>query len=206
MKRLAYLRAEAAETVDSFEESVNEIESRIDGKEKTSASDAAATAEEDNKIPVNETSTHIARIYGKIDESTSQIESKELPIEESHNDGDEVRSHYKRLWRTVARLTHPDVVGNNDELVALYKAASSAYERDRRAELLDAAAEVNAQLDNPHPKMFEDVERRCVHYESMIRKIRESVAWQWKNAQEGTKNEIVDLIKARRVEKKQSSH
>jgi hypothetical protein len=63
------------------------------------------------------------------------------------------------------------------------------------------ASEVNAQLDNPHPALFNDLSKRCAHYEQMIRKIRDSVAWQWKNAQENTKTEIVDLIKSKREEK-----
>lgn len=200
MKRLAYLRAEAAESVDSFEESVHEIETRIDGKEKPEESGPS----EINNIPVNETSTHIAKIYGKTDEPRETVESQKVE-DKSPPEEDEVRSHYKRLWRIVARLTHPDVVGNNEELIDLYKAASAAYEKDRRAELLDVAAEVNAQLESPHPKMFEDIENRCVHYETMIKKIRESVAWQWKNAKEGTKKDIIDLIKSRRSEKEPSS-
>lgn len=204
IKRLAYLRAEASEAVESFEESVSEIESRIEEKEKSVVIDPNDIVE-GSKIPVNETSKHMTKFTGKSEEKSSgATETKqESKIETPSMDdsGDEVKHHYKRLWRVVAKLTHPDAVGNNDELITLYKAAASAYEKDRRDELLDVASEVNAQLEKPHPKMFEDLDKRCNHYEAMLRKIRGSVAWQWKNAQEGTKQEIIDLIKSKREEK-----
>jgi hypothetical protein len=207
MKRLAYLRAEASEAVDSFEESVNEIETRIDNKENSSVVDTKEGVE-GSKIPVNESSVHMTKFTGKKEETSSGAAAHVGGIIEEPAitpADDDLKNHYKRLWRVVAKLTHPDAVGNNDELISLYKAAASAYERDRREELLDVASEVNAQLEKPHPKMFEDLDKRCVHYESMIRKIRGSVAWQWKNAQEGTKQEIIDLIKSKREEKAKQS-
>ncbi len=208
IKRLAYLRAEASEAVESFEESVSEIESRIEEKEKSVVVDPNNSVE-GSKIPVNETSKHMTKFTGRSDEKSSDTtEAKqESKIEPPSMDNsvDEVKNHYKRLWRVVAKLTHPDAIGNNDELITLYKAAASAYEEDRRDELLDVAAEVNAQLEKPHPKMFEDLDKRCSHYEAMIRKVRGSVAWQWKNAQEGTKQEIIDLIKSKREEKAKQS-
>lgn len=207
IKRLAYLRAEAAESVESFEESVKEIEKSID--EKQESSQAEKDEKIDGKIPVIDTS--MIKFSGvQSSNSGNKSEEKrdtsaETPIDtnqETKDEEDDLKSHYKKLWRVIARLTHPDAVGNNEELVALYKAAASAYERDKREELLDVASEVNVHLDNPHPTMISDLNRRCSHYEGMIRKIRDSVAWKWKNAQEGTKKEIIDLIKSRRAEKK----
>jgi len=206
IKRLAYLRAEASEAVESFEESVSEIESRIEEKDgKTTISEGKDVAKSDD-IPATNAVSHLIKFTGgradREDCGSSSVSSKSSPEEtRQEEESDEVKTNYKRLWRVIAKLTHPDAVGNNEELITLYKAAASAYERDRREELLDVASEVNAQLDNPHPALFDDLSRRCVHYEQMIRKIRDSVAWQWKNAQENTKKEIVDLIKSKREEK-----
>lgn len=211
IKRLAYLRAEASEAVESFEESVSEIESRIEEKDgKTTISEEKDVAKSDD-IPATNAVSHLIKFTGGRGDQevcgSSSVSSKSSPEEtRQEEESDEVKTNYKRLWRVIAKLTHPDAVGNNEELITLYKAAASAYERDRREELLDVASELNAQLDNPHPALFDDLSRRCVHYEQMIRKIRDSVAWQWKNAQENTKKEIVDLIKTKREEKnKQSS-
>ena len=206
IKRLAYLRAEASEAVESFEESVSEIESRIEEKDgKTTISEDKDVAKSDD-IPATNAVSHLIKFTGgrgdQEDCGSSSVSSKSSPEEtRQEEESDEVKTNYKRLWRVIAKLTHPDAVGNNEELITLYKAAANAYERDRREELLDVASEVNAQLDNPHPALFDDLSRRCVHYEQMIRKIRDSVAWQWKNAQENTKKEIVDLIKSKREEK-----
>lgn len=205
IKRLAYLRAEASEAVESFEESISEIETRIEEKDGKSPLQDVKDSVPGDEIPAVNVVSHLIK-YSGVSGSQENIGSSSTPVweapEEPHKEADdEVKTNYKRLWRIVAKLTHPDAVGNNEELVTLYKAAANAYERDRRDELLDVAAEVNAQLDNPHPTLFDDLSRRCVHYEQMIKKIRDSVAWQWKNAQENTKKEIVDLIKSKREEK-----
>lgn len=210
IKRLAYLRAEASEAVESFEESVSEIESRIEEKDGKSPNSEEKDDVKSDDIPVTNAASHLIKFAGgqsdQADCGSSSASSETTQEEGRQEESDEVKTNYKRLWRVIAKLTHPDAVGNNEELIALYKAAASAYERDRREEILDVASEVNAQLDNPHPALFDDLSRRCVHYEQMIRKIRDSVAWQWKNAQENTKKEIVDLIKTKREEKnKQSS-
>lgn len=204
IKRLAYLRAEASESAESFEESVSEIETRIKEKDEKSSGSGEKDDEKGNEVPTTNAVSYLVKFSGKQksqENSEKNTETGHPPEEIQQEEGnEEVKKSYKRLWRIVARLTHPDTVGNNEELIILYKAAASAYERDRREELLDVASEVNAQLDNPHPALFDDLSRRCVHYEQMIRKIRDSVAWQWKNAQENTKKEIVDLIKSKREE------
>lgn len=208
IKRLAYLRAEASESAESFEESVSEIETRIkDGK---SSNSEEKSNEKSDEIPATNAASHLVKFSGTqrsqqrnsgSGDSSSALDDqlKETSQEEEANN--EVKKSYKHLWRIIAKLTHPDTAGNNEELIILYKAAASAYERDNRNELLDVAAEVNAHLENPHPSMFDDLNRRCIHYEQMIKKIRESIAWQWKGAQENTKKEIVDLIKSKREEK-----
>jgi len=205
IKRLAYLRAEAAESVESFEESVKEIEKNIE--EKQDLTSIERIEKDDGEIPAVSGTAMIKFFAGKSSGGRGQTEERKAavvtePEAETKEDSDDLKSHYKKLWRVIARLTHPDSVGNNEELVALYKAAAVAYEKDRRDELLDVASEINVHLDNPHPGMIADLNRRCLHYEGMIKKIRDSVAWQWKNAQEGAKKEIIDLIKNRRSEKK----
>lgn len=203
MKRLAYLRAEAAEMVESFEESISEIETRIDEKGGKTKDPGETDSANVPGIPVVN-SRQIMKFTGKQSENnaSSQAADPVLMQEDAkkEEDVDVVKKHYKRLWRVVAKMTHPDVAGNDEELVSLYKAAANAYEKDRREELLDVASEINAQLVDPHPEMFEDLGRRCLHYEQMIKKIRDSVAWQWKNAQENKKKEIIDLIKSKREE------
>lgn len=211
MKRLAYLRAEASEAVELFEESVKEIKEKVGEAEETEVEPVSPPA-----ASPSTSKEMITMAYVVIDETHSEWKERrkkyEPPKPESPKDveeervvavpeDDELKPHYKRLWRVVARLTHPDVSGNDPEMTLLYKAAASAHEKDKREELLDVAAEVNAQLESPHEKMLEDIARRCSHYEQMIKKIRDSVAWQWKHAQEGTKKEIVELIKSKREEK-----
>lgn len=201
MKRLAYLRAEASDFVDTFEESVKEIEEKLGGKKKN---ETPPPQEGVPNAPESETGTskELSKTSGMSNKSNqTPPQSKEEDLKEKVESpppeeipSDDVEVHYKRLWKAIARVTHPDVVGGDEEMISLYKAASAASEKKARGELLDVASEVGIQLKDPHPKMLEDATSRCSHYEAMIRKIGDSVAWQWKHAPEATRQEIIDLI------------
>lgn len=197
MKRLAYLRAEASETLDIFEESISEIEARIKNKENSDVifpKDA-----EDSKIfAVN--SHQIIKFTKNQESSCNFNESVSNSIQENLKDEalDVDKKNYKRLWRAIAKMSHPDIAGNNKAFVILYKVAADAYEHDKREELLDIASEINVQLDNPPTKMLEDINRRCLYYEQMLKKIKDSITWEWKYSQENRKKEILDLIKSKR--------
>jgi hypothetical protein len=205
MKRLAYLRSEAADFVDAFEESVKEMEEKLGGKQAPENSSNLDT--KNNVVTKSEVSTSRDLLTTNYRAQQSHNEKKADVKPESLKNSDEnsvtpaendVEGHYKKLWRTIARLTHPDVVGGDSELIALYKAASAAHEKGSRGELLDIASELSVQINDPHPRMLSDAVARCAHYEGMIKKIGGSIAWQWKNAEESKKSEILDLIKRSR--------
>jgi hypothetical protein len=206
MKRLAYLRAEAADSIESFESSVKEIEDRIktgsgEKKEDSQESNPPAAAPDGPAAALASKEMTLSGAgadpppRGRDKGKEGRRSPEEATEEEAAPEGeDELTTQYKKLWRAIARLTHPDVAGEDPDVEALYKAASAAHERGRREELLDVAAEVGVQMRDPHPKMLDDLNRRCVHYEEMIRKVRASIAWQWGGAEESVKAEIVDLV------------
>jgi hypothetical protein len=199
MKRLAYLRSEASESVDDFDSAVKDIESQI-GKDKGKSPDPPTASGATESRPSHEEPRDIIPSRGgdppkeSRDNGRTQGESGSEGPEVQDPQGDPVSVQYKKLWRAIARMTHPDVVGDDPEMTALYKAAAAAAERGRREELLDVSSELSIHLADPHPTLLDDVERRCVHYEALIRKVRASVAWQWKHSGEEAKAEIVDLI------------
>lgn len=210
MKRLAYLRAEAADCVDTFEESVKEIEDRLGSRKKDSSSQASTNEENSTSKKDNKSSTDMVV-------STEKKESRQNPVAEDakrtseasegnggeHQDVGESESdvQYRKLWREIAKITHPDVSGDDEEVTTLYKAAAEAHEKKRRGELLDVAAEVGVILSDPHEILLVDAQKRCVHYENLITKVRDSIAWQWKNSAEATQNQIIELILKSRSEK-----
>lgn len=199
MKRLAYLRAEASETLDIFEESISEIEARIKNKEN---SDVIFPKDAEDSMTFAVNSHQMIKFTTKSQESSGNFnESVSNSIQENLKDEalDVDKKNYKRLWRSIAKMTHPDIAGNNKEFVNLYKVAADAYEHDKREELLDIASEINVQLDNPPTKMLEDINRRCLYYEQMLKKIKDSITWEWKYSQEARKKEILDLIKSKRA-------
>lgn len=204
MKRLAYLRAEAADFVETFEESVKEIEEKLGRKRETPPHQENIPAVGETSRELSKSSEDVERTDSHSPKSKSETREAEIntPTAEE-TPTDDVEVHYKRLWKAIAKVTHPDVAGSNEELLTLYKAASVASEKKARGELLDIASEVGIHLKDPHPKMLEDAAVRCRHYEAMIKKISDSIAWQWKHAEEGTKAEIIDLI-LRTRDKKES--
>lgn len=213
MRRLVYLRAEAMDAVEEFESAVKEIEVQTSTKE----------TDEKQDVPIDPTEKSGEPPGTRLDE-TPQSNSKELmrrlmkdgergthgsrthdgiKLEDVLADnGDEVSSQYKKLWRAIAKKTHPDVAGDDEELTLLYKAAAAAWEKKNRGELLDVAAEVSIDLESPHRRLMSDAEGRCLHYEEMIRKVKSSIAWQWRHAEDDKKKVIVDLIAKSKAEKR----
>lgn len=205
MKRLAYLRAEAADYVDTFEESIKEIEERL-GNKKKEEEVTVHVSSDDSAQERKDVSSQIVKSKKeeKRDEPKRQRdEPRGKSVEEVHDKKeDEISTQYRKLWKAIAKITHPDVIGDDADMLALYKAAAAAHEKNRREELLDVASEVGIQLSNPHDVLIDDAQRRCLHYENMIRKIRDSIAWQWKNAPEPTQKEMIELILKSRNDKK----
>ena len=72
MKRLAYLRAEAAESVESFEESVKEIEKNIEEKQDLPSEEKSAKEE----IPTISGTSMIRLFSGKSSNERSKEEEK----------------------------------------------------------------------------------------------------------------------------------
>lgn len=198
MKRLAYLRSEAAESVDDFESAVKDIEGQI-GKDKPGEPQATVGVDSTSSA-ASESSLDIVPSKLKDDRTRVKVGVGEKLSEEicDSNDQDSLEDpatiQYKKLWRAIARLTHPDVVGDDPEMMILYKAAASAAERRKWEELLDISSELCVPLSDPHPVLLAGADKRCVYYENMIRKVRSSVAWQWKHSGDEAKAEIVDLI------------
>lgn len=203
MKRLAYLKSEAADCILTFEESVKEIEDKI-GNKKKSPTTQPVVNEEISCSPEKSESRDVVKTFPEKSEQPRpgrEVKSHEND-EEGKRDGEsEADVQYRKLWRAIARMTHPDVSGDNDNNVALYKAAAEAHEKKKRGELLDVASEIGIVLPDPHDMLIEDAHKRCEHYENLIIKVRGSVAWQWKNSSESTQKEIIDLILKTRAEK-----
>ena len=211
MRRLVYLRAEAMDVVEEFEAAVKEIETQTNvnpsSSEDAEQNSTEIIEKETAQIPKEE-NLSVSRELTKREmrEKKAAVEDPSVTFQEQQIDNDEeVNSHYKKLWKAIAKKTHPDVVGKDEELLALYKAAAKAWEKKNRGELLDVAAEVSIDVESPHRRLMSDAEARCLHYEEMIRKVKSSVAWQWRHAEEGKKKAIVDLILKSKSEKQLKS-
>jgi hypothetical protein len=214
LKRLAYLRAEAADSVDSFEESVKEIESKI-GREKDidvvvdhpvasgDVDEVKTSASVPTENSENSCDLSIIKNSDTRNESRSRQQNEQNEqVEDASNQGpDETKIQYRKLWKAIARVTHPDIAGKNEDMTCLYRAAAKAHEKGNREELLDVASEVGIQMTNPHNILLEDLARRCSYYEQMIKRVRDSIAWQWKHSPKGTQEEIINLIKSKRSKK-----
>lgn len=196
MKRLSYLRSEASESVDEFESAVKDIEGEI-RKNKTPETVVSSDSTSENKLsdsPKDIIQSSCGSIPSESDHKVNGEKHEEISSDAQVSSDDPVAGQYKKLWKAIAKMTHPDVVGDDPEMTSLYKAAAAAAEKGKREELLDVSSELGVPLAEPHPTILDDAERRCVHYENLIRKVRASVAWQWKHTGEETKAEIVDLI------------
>ena len=112
---------------------------------------------------------------------------------------------WKKLWKQVALLTHPDKTGNDPEKTELYKRASEAWNRGDYAEVMNIATDLGISPPEDSEAGIEVLEKSAVDLEQKIKDVETSVLWMWANAPPDRKDKIMDLYLASRGKKRKKS-
>lgn len=127
-------------------------------------------------------------------------------IEEKLVESKEVKDlpeEIKKIWKSIALLTHPDRTKNDPEKTALYVAANRAAENGSVDEILRIATELNIEIPEDSSIVEEKLESIASELESKLKDTEGSVLWQWGNADPAVKKNIMDMyIKMKRFKKK----
>ena len=110
----------------------------------------------------------------------------------------------KKIWKTIALLTHPDRTKNDPEKTEMYLTAKKAAEDGSVDEILRIATELNIEIPDDSPVVEAKLESIATELEGKLKEAEGSVLWQWGNADPDKRKKIMDAyIAMRRLKKKE---
>jgi hypothetical protein len=115
----------------------------------------------------------------------------------------ELPDDIKKIWKTIALMTHPDRTKNDPEKTELYLAANKAADEGHVDEILRIATELNIEIPEDSPLVEEKLESIANELETKLKQAEDSVLWQWGNAHPDMRKNIMDAyIAMKRLKKK----
>lgn len=110
----------------------------------------------------------------------------------------------KKLWKTIAAMTHPDKTGNDPEMTKLYLAASKAVDDGSIDEIIRVAMELDIEIPEASTAAVAKLETIAKDLQEKISHFEYSVLWQWGNANPEIKQKIMEsYIAMRNLKKKE---
>ena len=128
------------------------------------------------------------------EENTEEVKPKDVVTEHPEE--------WKKLWKQVALLTHPDKTGGDPEKTEMYKRASEAWNRGDYGEVMNIAMDLGISPPDDSEAGIEVLEKSAVELEQKIKDTESSVLWMWANAPPNKKDKIIDLYLASRGKKR----
>jgi len=116
---------------------------------------------------------------------------------------EELPDDIKKVWKTIALMTHPDRTKNDPEMTELYLAAARAAEEGSVDEILRIAAELNIDVPDESPVIEAKLESLAGELEEKLKNLEGSVLWQWGRSTPEVRERIMDMfIKMKGMKKK----
>lgn len=85
----------------------------------------------------------------------------------------------KKLFKEIAKKTHPDVTKDDEIKGEMFKAARQALEEDDWYTVYDIASRLNIELPKPSKEHVEWLEQEVLKMERIIQGIRETFEWKY---------------------------
>jgi len=198
--RLQHLQAELDDRQELLDDHKHAFDAAIQKIIKEYLHSKTKSTEEINPVD-EETST--ALVKKADDPSTDSDDTNEpegisnLEDQEIHNEVDSIPEVFKKLWKSIASLTHPDKTNNDERYTKVYKESLVHYKEKNFGNLIITALELgilNNHIDNgliPHINDSISVaENRIKHIDGLA-------LWQWLNTEdEDQKKNITNLTAA----------
>tara|TARA_R100001129_G_scaffold132139_1_gene93668 strand:+ start:390 stop:1049 length:660 start_codon:yes stop_codon:yes gene_type:complete len=135
------------------------------------------------------------------------IEGKHADIEQEPEEKDkritEEMKELHRLFRSIAKKTHPDLHG--DEFIEIFKSANEAFDNKQWIDLITIAADLNIELPEFSDASVSLIEQSIQDIENSLENWTNSLCWMWASKKEeldtGEMNNPNATIRERRKKK-----
>jgi len=109
---------------------------------------------------------------------------------------------FRKMWKAIAAVTHPDRTGDDPEKTELYKRAAAAWSKGDHAELLSVAMDLGISPPEDSELGLRVLEETATDLEKQIAATESSVLWTWAAAPPEKKQQIIDLYLGSRGKKR----
>jgi hypothetical protein len=108
-------------------------------------------------------------------------------ISETSEEAASIPTWARKTYRQIALKTHPDKVNTNaalseferDNLVSLYREATSAFREGKYETLIEVAAELGIEVEVPEADMESAFERKIISLRNEIQNMQKTLSWVW---------------------------
>lgn len=192
LHKVGYLKSE----LDERKEKLSKFESEIDGKiqekdpDVSAPRDPAEAPEAEKKVSADAVDA-LEDGPGEKHESTDQQQDKDEV--EQPPQARKIEA-FKKIWKQIALLTHPDRNGGDADLTKSYMSALKAWNDGEVEALLDVAADLSIKIQDPSQEMIDALEDRATQIEDEIKKHESNMLWAWGHAPQDKQTLIVDEL------------
>lgn len=117
--------------------------------------------------------------------------------------GEELPDDIKKLWKTIASMTHPDKTGNDPKMTKLYLAASKAADEGSIDEIVRVAMELDIEIPEASTAAVAKLETIAKDLQQKINVTEDSILWKWGAAAPEIKQKIMEAyINMKKLKKK----
>lgn len=127
-----------------------------------------------------------------------------VPNEEEVPPGDFVDrpEDIKKVWKSIAAITHPDKTGNDPEKTELYKRASEAMNKGSFDEIFRIAVQLGIDLPDMGDNGVEILQSISSDLEKKLKDSETSVLWMWGTTSPEKRQGIIDIYLRSRGKKR----
>ena len=122
------------------------------------------------------------------DPEPPQEECEETIIEQKSKPSN-IPSELKKLYRSIAQLTHPDKV-QDERLNDIFRQAAEAMTDENWMLLVELAAELHIDIEFLSDETCEIIEKSIVHNQNKIAGIKNSFSYIWSKQKDGNSKDI----------------
>lgn len=187
--KVEHLRLE----VEDRDEAIQDFESEF-LKKLSSVIDGSIEEDLQTKVDSNQISATI-----EFDEPSQT----ELPTAKEQID--ELPEDIKKIWKSIASITHPDKTKNDEQKTALYLAASAAMKTGAIDEIIRIATILGIEIPPVSMAAVARLELLAVELHKQISQKESSILWQWGIASPEIKLKIMDVYISTKKYKKKNS-
>jgi hypothetical protein len=191
--KVEHLRLE----VEDRDETFKELEAEF-LKELADITDGSPMPQPQVPDPVPEQQAHVEVVGAEVPGDPAP----ESLVEGKKNE--ELPDDIKKIWKTIALMTHPDRTKNDPEKTEMYLAANKAAEDGSVDEILRIATELNIEIPDDSPIVEAKLESIASELENKLKTMEGSVLWQWGQAEPEARKKIMDAYIAMRKLKKKT--